>query len=70
LALEVVAGRCAELAVVVFAGVFFAAGFFFAEAEGVGFAVFFADGACGVVPAAAAVAGGSFATRLVPGHSR
>ena len=71
MALEVVAGRCAELAGAVFAGVFFAAGLFFADAaEVAGFAVFFADGACGVVPAAAAVAGGSFATRLVPGHSR
>jgi hypothetical protein len=70
LALEVAAGRCAELAGAVFAGVFFAAGLFFADAaEVAGFAVFFAAGG-GVVPAAAAVAGGSFATRLVPGHSR
>ena len=70
MALEVVAGRCAELAVVVFAGVFFAAGFFFAEAEGVGFAVFFAARGDEAAPAAAAVAGGAFATRLVAGHSR
>jgi hypothetical protein len=76
LALEVAAGRCAELAGAVFAeelfaGAFLAAGFFFDDAAGL--AVFFADGGFEVVPeptAAEDCADGFFAARLFPGHSR
>ena len=72
-ALEVVEERCAELAGAVFAeelfaGVVLAAGFFFDDAAGL--AVFFADGVDEVVPAAAALAGGDCASRLLPESSR
>jgi hypothetical protein len=79
LALEVAAGRCAELAVAVFAGaffagklfagVFFAAGLFFADAaEVAGFAVFLVAGGDEAAPAAWPA--GACATGLPADHSR
>ena len=73
LALADAAGRCAELAGAffadeLFAGAFLAAGFFFDDAADL--AVFFADGVDEAVPAAAVLAGGDCAGRLVPDSSR